>query len=72
MSARSSANRVLTGPLAWLGAVELGYGKEQQTGENTVPQSFRLTEVGAWLLGLADMPEFAEVHVPPPMPKHAH
>jgi len=52
---------VLTGPLAWLGAVELGYGKEQQTGENTVPQSFRLTEVGAWLLGLADMPEFAEV-----------
>ena len=51
---------MLTGPLYWIGLVELGYNKDVQTGENIAPLAFRLTDVGQWLLGLAEAPQFAE------------
>ena len=51
---------VLTGPLYWMGIVELGCGRDAQTGENIMPLSFRLTDVGQWLLGLAEAPQFVE------------
>ena len=38
---------VITGPLHWLGLVDLGYGDAEQT-----PIAYRLTPLGAWLLGL--------------------
>jgi hypothetical protein len=51
---------LLTGPLHWLGLVELGYGAKRERGENSQPQAFRPTDAGAWLLGLAPQPQFAE------------
>ena len=51
---------MLTGPLYWMGVVELGYGRDTQTGENIMPLAVRLTEVGQWLLGLGEVPQFAE------------
>ncbi|RMF33652.1 MAG: hypothetical protein D6759_06675 [Chloroflexi bacterium] len=38
---------VITGPLHWLGLVDLGYGDAGQD-----PVAYRLTPLGAWLLGL--------------------
>jgi hypothetical protein len=56
---------VLTGPLHWLGLVELGYDHETgktngQRGENAPPAAYRLTEAGAWLLGIGPEPAFVE------------
>jgi hypothetical protein len=51
---------ILTGPLHWLGLVELGYDNGQERGENHSPSAFRLTEAGAWVLGLGEQPQFAE------------
>ena len=51
---------ILTGPLYWMGLVELGYNTGEETGENTMPTSYRLTETGAWLLGIGEPPEFVE------------
>ncbi|MCL5999262.1 MAG: helicase-associated domain-containing protein, partial [Chloroflexi bacterium] len=51
---------VLTGPLYWLGMIELGYRKGESPGEGVEPAGYRLTQVGAWLLGLAEPPEFIE------------
>lgn len=51
---------VLTGPLHWMGLVELGYTQKSERGENTVPEAYRLTDAGAWLLGLAPQPQFVE------------
>jgi hypothetical protein len=52
--------QMLTGPLSWLGAVELGYNKDEQTGENAAPVSYRLSEAGVWLLGIGEQPSFLE------------
>ena len=52
--------QLLTGPLSWLGVVELGYHTNEQTGENVVPVSYRLSETGAWLLGIGEQPTFIE------------
>ena len=53
---------ILTGPMLWLGMVSLGYSKADPPphGEGKEPLCFRLTNVGAWLLGLADEPTFIE------------
>jgi hypothetical protein len=64
----------LTGPLHWMGLVELGYtqtdptpspspkgeGQRGGVGENAPPTAYRLTEVGAWLLGIGPEPAFVE------------
>ncbi len=53
---------VLTGPLWWMGLVELGYPSDarQAGGENVAPAAFRLTPTGAWLIGGGDQPTFVE------------
>lgn len=51
---------LLTGPLYWLGLVDIGYSGADQPGEGNPPAAYRLTEVGAWLLGLAEQPQFVE------------
>ncbi len=51
---------MLTGPLYWMGLLSLGYAKSQTLGEGVEPSAFRLTQAGAWLLGLAKQPEFIE------------
>jgi hypothetical protein len=51
---------LLTGPLHWMGLVELGYAQRGEHGENSMPDAYRLTDTGAWLLGLAPQPQFAE------------
>jgi hypothetical protein len=51
---------MLTGPLYWMGVVGLGYPKGTTPGEGVEPYALRLTEVGAWLLGLGDQPTFIE------------
>jgi hypothetical protein len=49
---------VLTGPLYWMGLVELGY--QRDGGENIRPAAFRLTPPGAWLIGGGEAPQFIE------------
>jgi hypothetical protein len=51
---------LLTGPLYWLGIVDIGYSGADQPGEGNPPAAYRLTEVGAWLMGLAEQPQFVE------------
>jgi hypothetical protein len=51
---------MLTGPLYWMGLLSLGYARSQTPGEGVEPIAFRLTQAGAWLLGLANQPEFIE------------
>ncbi|MCS6847302.1 MAG: helicase-associated domain-containing protein [Anaerolineae bacterium] len=53
---------VLTGPLWWMGLVELGYapGAREAGGENVAPVAFCLTPAGAWLIGSGDPPAFVE------------
>ncbi len=51
---------LLTGPLYWLGLVDIGYSGATQPGEGVQPSAFRLTEVGAWLLNLGEAPVFIE------------
>ncbi|GIV85654.1 MAG: hypothetical protein KatS3mg052_2661 [Candidatus Roseilinea sp.] len=53
---------VLTGPLWWMGLVELGYpsNARQAGGENVAPAAFRLTPAGTWLIGGGDPPTFVE------------
>jgi hypothetical protein len=50
---------VLTGPLYWMGLVELGY-ERASGGENIRPAAFRLTPAGAWLIGNSEPPQFVE------------
>jgi Helicase conserved C-terminal domain len=40
-------NHIVTGPLHWLGLTDLGVAKEGET-----PVAYRLTALGAWLLGI--------------------
>lgn len=48
--------KMLTEPLAWMGLVELGYAAP----DAPEPLALRLTDTGAWLLGLAAAPSFVE------------
>ena len=49
---------ILTGPLHWLGLVDLGYaGRVDKDGAALQPVAYRLTEIGVWLLGLGSAPE---------------
>lgn len=57
---RSFVIEMLTGPLHWLGVIDLGYGAGEQAGEERAPQSYRVTEAGAWLLGIGSQPNFIE------------
>ncbi|MEI7467201.1 MAG: helicase-associated domain-containing protein [Chloroflexota bacterium] len=49
----------LCDPLHWLGLVDLGY-EPKQAGQPDMPLAYRLTDVGAWLLGIAPQPVFVE------------
>ena len=46
---------VVAGPLFWLGLTEVGWGKEGLA--EVAPEAFRLTALGAWVLGLGPCPE---------------
>ncbi len=49
---------IFTGPLHWLGVVDLGYaGPIDKDGAALRPVTYRLTDIGAWLLGLGSAPE---------------
>ena len=52
---------LLTGPLHWLGLVDLGYADANALhGENLLPSVYHLTETGAWLLAKGEQPQFIE------------
>jgi hypothetical protein len=57
---RAFVIQLLTGPLYWLGLVDIGYSGADQPGEGNAPAAYRISEVGAWLLGLAEQPTFVE------------
>ena len=49
---------IVTGPLHWLGLVDLGYaGQADKDGAVLQPVAYRVTEIGVWLLGLGSAPE---------------
>ena len=49
---------IVTAPLHWLGLVDLGYaGLVDKDGAALQPVAYRVTEIGAWLLGLGSAPE---------------
>ncbi len=55
----ASVIKALSGPLHWMGLVELGYPRAPvQEGDR--PSAFRLTPAGVWLLADGAQPEFAE------------
>ncbi len=60
MVERAFIIEMLTGPLHWLGIVDLGYNAGEPGGESNSPHSYRLTDVGAWLLGIGAQPTFIE------------
>jgi signal recognition particle subunit SEC65 len=49
---------VVAGPLFWMGLVDLG-GSKTPT-EEVAPLALRLTDLGAWVLGMGTLPEIAE------------
>ena len=51
-------HNIVTGPLHWLGLVDLGYaGQTDKDGAALQPVTYRVTDIGAWLLGLGDAPD---------------
>ncbi len=50
---------ILSGPLHWMGLVELGYSRAPAN-DSDPPSAFRLTPAGAWLLADGAQPAFAE------------
>jgi len=49
---------ILNGPLHWMGLVDLGYtGRVDEDGAALQPVAYRITEIGAWLLGLGESPK---------------
>jgi len=50
---------ILSGPLHWMGLVELGYLRAPAK-DSDLPTAFRLTPAGAWLLADGAQPEFTE------------
>jgi hypothetical protein len=57
---RAFIAEMLTGPLHWLGLVDLGYIPGEPMGEGQMPYAYHITEVGAWLLGFGPQPTFIE------------
>ncbi len=57
---RAFVIELLTGPLFWLGLVDLGYNVGDPTGEQNPPLAYRLTDTGAWLCGVAEQPVYVE------------
>ncbi|MFQ5341097.1 MAG: helicase-associated domain-containing protein [Anaerolineae bacterium] len=53
---------IVAGPLHWMGITDLGYPATARTDPNNpaLPPAYRLTEMGAWLLGLGEPVEIAE------------
>lgn len=53
---------IVAGPLYWMGLVDLGYGPDAQPDPVNPPQplTYRLTELGTWVLGLGKAIEIAE------------
>jgi hypothetical protein len=51
---------MLSGPLHWLGVLDLGYPAGALAGEGREPLSYRISEAGAWLLGVGPQPNFIE------------
>ncbi|UCC64953.1 MAG: helicase-associated domain-containing protein [Anaerolineae bacterium] len=49
---------IITGPLHWLGVVDIGYaGQVEEDGAALQPFDYQVTEIGARLLGLGDAPD---------------
>ncbi len=60
---RADVLSMLTGPLHWLGLVDLGYDDPAagaKTSASQLPAAYRLTDTGLWLLDLAEEPDFVE------------
>lgn len=55
----SAVFALLNRPLSWLGVVDMGYA-DSLTSKHTHEIGYRLTETGAWLLGLGPQPKFVE------------
>lgn len=53
---------IVAGPLFWMGLVDLGYGPETQPDPVNPPRplGYRLTDIGAWVLGLGQAVEIPE------------
>jgi len=49
---------LVAGPLFWMGLIDLG--GPTVPSEEIVPGTYRLTDLGAWMLGLGSAPEIAE------------
>jgi hypothetical protein len=51
-------HNIVTGPLHWLGLVDLGYaGQTDKDGAALRAVTYRVTDIGAWLLGVGDAPD---------------
>lgn len=49
---------IITHPLHWMGLVDVGYaGPADKDGAAIKPVAYRVTEIGAWVLGLGSAPE---------------
>lgn len=49
---------IVTGPMHWLGLVDLGYaGQTNEDGAALRSVAYRVTEIGAWILGLGSSPQ---------------
>jgi Helicase conserved C-terminal domain len=54
---------LVAGPLFWMGLIDLGDADRRAPTtprEESVPEAYRLTDLGAWVLGLGPAPEIAE------------
>jgi len=53
---------IVSGPLFWMGLVDLGYPAKVQTNlqNPSLPAAFRLTPMGAWVLGLGQVVDIRE------------
>jgi len=53
---------LMAGPLFWMGLIDLGgpAALRNELREEIVPGAYRLTDLGAWMLGLGSAPEIAE------------
>lgn len=58
---RVAIHLFLNEPLSWMGLVDIGLSSEEQRNSpHTAPFAYRLTPVGAWLLGIGEKPVMSE------------
>jgi hypothetical protein len=51
-------HNIVTGPLHWLGMIDLGYaGQMDRDGAPLKPVAYRVTDIGAWVLGQGSAPQ---------------